>query len=197
MKSERKSLFWKSSNENFIAQYKIDGKVCKELIKFFNSRKNKNPGRVGDANVDPKSKESLDYGVTGQDSITNLFVREYFEQLSFSLNKYKKKYLYSDTDQASYVLEGANIQKYKPKQGFHRWHYENNGQDISIKRHLVFMTYLNTVKNGGTKFFYQNKIIQANIGKTVIWPAAWTHTHTGQISKTQTKYIITGWFRYV
>ena len=65
------------------------------------------------------------------------------------------------------------------------------------KRDIIKVNYLNTVKNGGTKFFYQNKIIQANIGKTVIWPAAWTHTHTGQISKTQTKYIITGWFRYV
>jgi hypothetical protein len=197
MKSERKSLFWKSSNENFIGQYKIDEKLCKDLIKFFNSRKNKIPGRIGEAKVDPKAKESLDYGMDGQDSMNHLFVREYFEQLSFCLNKYKKKYLYSDKDQGQYILEGANIQKYKPKQGFYTWHYENNGQDISGKRHLVFMTYLNTVKNGGTKFFYQNKITQAKIGNTVIWPSAWTHTHTGQISKTQTKYIITGWWRYV
>ena len=36
----------------------------------------------------------------------------------------------------------------------------------------------------------------AKTGSTLIWPATWTHTHKGVISKTQTKYIITGWYSY-
>ena len=33
-------------------------------------------------------------------------------------------------------------------------------------------------------------------GRCVIWPAFFTHTHRGIVSKTETKYIATGWFQY-
>ena len=63
---------------------------------------------------------------------------------------------------------------------------------------MVFMTYLNDVTDGGgTEFYYQNKITEARKGKTLIWPADWTHTHRGVVSPTQDKYIITGWLNYV
>ena len=60
------------------------------------------------------------------------------------------------------------------------------------------MTYLNDCLHAGTEFFYQNKRYQCKAGDTLIWPAAWTHTHKGEISKKQktTKYILTGWWRY-
>jgi len=32
---------------------------------------------------------------------------------------------------------------------------------------------------------------------TVIWPADFTHTHRGIVSKTQEKYIATGWYNLV
>jgi hypothetical protein len=67
-----------------------------------------------------------------------------------------------------------------------------------MKRHLVFMTYLNTVDDEGeTEFWYQRKYIQPRKGRTLIWPAEWTHTHRGIPSQTQDKYIITGWYSYV
>ena len=59
------------------------------------------------------------------------------------------------------------------------------------------MTYLNNVKDGGTEFKYQNITAPAHKGLTLIWPAIWTHTHRGQISQTESKTIITGWFSYV
>ena len=59
------------------------------------------------------------------------------------------------------------------------------------------MTYLNTVKDGGgTEFYYQNKKFKAKEGVTLIWPADWTFTHRGIISKKCEKYIITGWLSY-
>ena len=36
----------------------------------------------------------------------------------------------------------------------------------------------------------------AEKGLTLIWPTDFTHTHSGQISKTHEKYIITGWFNF-
>ena len=44
------------------------------------------------------------------------------------------------------------------------------------------------------KFLYQNKLINAKKGLTLIWPAYWTHTHKGQISNKNEKYIATGWY---
>lgn len=55
------------------------------------------------------------------------------------------------------------------------------------------MTYLNDVENGGDTFFnHFNVKIQPRQGKTLIWPAEWTHAHSGQIVNSGKKYIITG-----
>ena len=65
-----------------------------------------------------------------------------------------------------------------------------------MTRCLVYMTYLNDVNNGGTDFKFQNLTTPAKKGLTVIWPSDWTHLHKGQVSQTDTKYIITGWLNY-
>ena len=57
------------------------------------------------------------------------------------------------------------------------------------------MLYLNNVPDGGTEFKYQNIITPAVKGNLIIWPADFTHTHKGVISKTKEKYIATGWFK--
>ena len=59
------------------------------------------------------------------------------------------------------------------------------------------MTYLNNVNDGGeTQWKYQKIETKPVQGDTVIWPADWTHTHKGCVSKTETKYIITGWYSF-
>jgi hypothetical protein len=60
------------------------------------------------------------------------------------------------------------------------------------------MTYLNDVTDGGeTEWKYQKLKIQPRKGLTVIWPTDWTHTHRGLPSKTQDKYIMTGWLNFI
>ena len=59
------------------------------------------------------------------------------------------------------------------------------------------MFYLNTVKDGGTYFENYDLSLEAVEGRLVIWPAYWTHFHRGIVSKTETKYIATGWFSFV
>jgi hypothetical protein len=66
----------------------------------------------------------------------------------------------------------------------------------NMDRVLVFMTYLNDVKDGGTHFKYQKVTTPAIKGLTIIWPPDWTHTHKGQISDDK-KIIATGWFRLI
>lgn len=91
-----------------------------------------------------------------------------------------------------------NIQKYKPGEGFFNWHCERSVPTAaSVDRALVFMTYLNDVPDGGTKFFHQDIVTPAKKGLTIIWPVDWTYTHAGQISQTSEKYIVTGWIYYL
>ena len=93
------------------------------------------------------------------------------------------------------IVEGTNIQHYKPGGGYKQWHFERGGNVPPMcLRQLVFMTYLNDVPEGGTEFYYQNKKFEAQKCKTLIWPSDFTHTHRGVISNTHEKYIITGWF---
>ena len=61
---------------------------------------------------------------------------------------------------------------------------------------LVWMVYLSDLDNGGTEFKYQNHIEKSEKGKLLIWPTDWTHTHRGQISRTDEKYILTGWYTF-
>ncbi len=56
------------------------------------------------------------------------------------------------------VYEWFNIQKYKAKGGFKRWHCERNSKSLS-SRVLVFATYLYNIKNGGTEFQYLNTTV--------------------------------------
>ena len=90
------------------------------------------------------------------------------------------------------------IQKYEKGGGFHKEHFERSGgNNITIKRVLFWITYLDDVPDGGTIFRYLNHTEAAVKGKTIISPCDWTHTHCGQISHTQTKMIATGWLSHL
>jgi len=57
--------------------------------------------------------------------------------------------------------------------------------------------YLNDIEErGGTLFKYQNVRCQPKAGKMVLWPAGWTHFHKSEVAPKETKYILTGWYRY-
>jgi len=117
-------------------------------------------------------------------------------KLEIGLNEYIEEFPMLNKLQ-KFVLEGYNIQRYLPGEGFFNWHCENPGYTRGGDRVLAWMVYLNDVETGGTKFKLQNHTEKAEAGKFVVWPAFWTHFHKGQISETETKYIITGWYRYV
>ena len=89
-----------------------------------------------------------------------------------------------------------NIQKYFPGDHFAALHTERSSLP-TLHRLFAWMTYLNDVDDGGQTNFGHYKIkIKPEIGKTLIWPAEWTHAHTGEILKSGTKYIVTGWIHF-
>jgi len=173
--------------------------LCDDIVDYFNNNKNLHAkgvvnyggGEKGKQTIKPvlEIKDSIELSV-GQFDNHGPFTR-YRDLLQECLINYVKKYPYVDALRKFNVNEPYNIQYYKPNGGYKVWHFENAGRHDRL---FAFMTYLNDCDDGGTEFKYQNIITPAKKGLTLIWPANWTHTHRGQISKTKEKYIVTGWF---
>lgn len=172
--------------------------VCNELIKFFElnvdlqceAAHNEN-GKVG---INKNIKEGTDLEI--DHSYKENIIGKYREHLQEILTLYLKKYEYSNRVHKFDINRNYNIQKYPIGGGYKVWHHENTGESHYALRHLVFMTYLNNVKNGGTEFLYQQMSVEAKKGLTLIWPATWTHTHRGIVSNDKEKYIVTGWYSF-
>ena len=197
-----------NDDNNFIAGGYIDKTVCDNLISYFEKCKYKEEGKVGSSNsldskappplsddIVPNVKKSTDLGIQfiNKDKEPN----DYIDELNKVLELYKLKYKYCNEGQGRWTLvENWNIQRYMPGEGFYGFHTERIGMDTS-DRHLVFMTYLNDVNDGGeTEFYHQKLKIKPKKGLTIIWPAGFTHVHRGITSNTETKYITTGWYGY-
>ena len=185
---------------NFIHEdYITDVKVCDKLIKWFHSTKKFHlPGNVGtEGKVNAGKKLSTDFSFNLLKAASEVqVVEDYVRELQQIFERYLQKFSFANDVTPFGLLEKVNIQHYKPYEGFKIYHFERAGPS-TIWRHLVFQTYLNTVKDGGeTEFFYQQYKCKAVKGKTLIWPVDWTHTHRGIVSPTQDKYIITGWYSF-
>lgn len=184
--------------ETFIGQYYMDDlSVCDLVLDVFNKEPNKKPGCAGvDSKVREGSKKSTD---VHYDTHELDIVAPYLTELQKACDKYSVDYEWCNKYSAWNIEEGVNIQHYKPSEGYFAWHTERPCYRYPFgSRHLVFMTYLNDVDDGGeTEFFYQKLKVKPRKGLTLIWPADWTHTHRGITSQTQDKYIITGWFNFI
>tara|TARA_R110001632_G_scaffold28454_7_gene75827 strand:- start:454 stop:1068 length:615 start_codon:yes stop_codon:yes gene_type:complete len=188
---------YKTPFNSFIGAHYIDPKICDGLLKFFKSNwKKAGPGLLNNKNkskIDKNKKESIELSIS--ETNFNSPFKEYRQALQFCLEEYVNTYSYA-ADCAHYNVNcHYNLQYYPPGGGFKIWHHESTNKATALRK-LVFMTYLNNVPKGGTEFKYQKLTTPSEKGLTVIWPAEFTHTHRGEVSKDKEKYIVTGWYMY-
>ena len=169
-------------------------------INFFE----KNPelhrkGKAGD-HVNDKVKKTTDITINPN----NLFEKKYnifntyFEYLHKCFLDYREDFPYLKDFLKKITIGPFNLQKYLPGDHFSAIHCERTDLQ-SLHRIFAWMTYLNDVSetDGGlTEFNYYKVKVQPECGKTLIWPAEWTHAHSGSILKNGKKYIITGWINF-
>lgn len=168
---------------NFILEQYIDTGLCDEIIENFN-------------NSDPAwTNSTRGYWLVPSNNMDSLLMLNYKELMYGILGEYVKNFKEAFDGFANLELtEPFNVQRYEVNSFYSRWHCENNGHKVFQNRVLAYMTYLNDVTDGGeTEFLYQNVKIKPKKGKTLVWPAYYTHTHRGVPSSSDTKYIITGW----
>ena len=178
---------------NFVETYWLSSKVCREIISWFDSGEAESyRGICGEHQVDEEIKK-CEESVLGRNAY---LYHSYMAELSLAIKEYGLKFNYFQA-QAVDVRENTNVQKYLGGEGYYQTHTERDF--LSPMRELVFMSYLNTVEpisdevEGGTEFVYYDLKVKAEEGKTLIWPAGFTHMHRGIPHPTDTKYIVTGW----
>ena len=189
-----------NKSPNFIGSWNIENdKLCNEIIKFF--EENKSMQRIGitTTGYDPKLKKTTDIVIQPSDLKNKKYslFNSYFNLLKDCFLDYRNQYPFLKHKFFNRTHIGNfNVQKYNPGDHFSNLHSERVSLD-SLHRLFAWMTYLNNVDDSGTtNFEYYDIKVKPEIGKTLIWPAEWTHAHTGSILKSGTKYIITGWIQF-
>jgi prolyl 4-hydroxylase len=189
--------------ETFIREYRLsDTSVCDSLLELFNKAvdsKLVHQGLAGKgAAADPRFKKSTDFSLeqAGRLGSPDDFKQAaYRMELSGFINHYLNETKILEHGGRFRMRHAPQIQWYKPGEGFYAWHVD--GAYGESDRALAYITYLNEVTDGGgTEFFYQRHVAAPRKGNTVIFPAALTHLHRGEISPTQHKYILTGWLHW-
>ena len=189
-----------NKSPNFIGSWNIENdKLCNEIIKFF--EENKSMQRIGitTTGYDPKLKQTTDMTILPSNLKNQKYslFNSYFNLLKDCFLDYRNQYPFLNHKFFNRTHIGNfNVQKYNSGDHFSHLHSERVSLD-SLHRLFAWMTYLNNVDDSGTtNFEYYDIKVKPEIGKTLIWPAEWTHAHRGSILKSGTKYIITGWIHF-
>ena len=66
--------------------------------------------------------------------------------------------------------------------------------DVNPITYQEFKVYVE--EGGETLFQHYGLSVKPKKGKTIIWPAEWTHAHSGGLVKQGCKYIVTGWIQF-
>ena len=120
-------------------------------------------------------------------------VQAYFNFLGECLKCYVKRYVIRFD--GPIFNDVFKIHKVRKSEGYHAWHYEAS-HPTQMNRIIAYMTYLEVPKRGGeTEFLHQSLRIEPRVGRTLIWPAGFTHMHRGLAPLDGEKMYITGWFK--
>ena len=193
-----KRLNEKSDSVNFVGSWKVSNdKLFENIINFFEKNNqlhsqgaidsgiNLTEKKTTDLTIDPVDLKNKDYSV----------FNEYFDELFNCYDDYKKQWPFIRENIKTLDIPSFNVQRYLPGEHFSKMHTERSSTSTS-HRLFAWMTYLNDLdENAGgcTNFQHFGIKVKPEKGKTLIWPAEWTHAHSGEVLKKGKKYIITGW----
>ena len=173
-----------SEDTNFIGSWNInDDNLCKNIVKFFENNKLLQKKGSTANGVNEKVKNSIDISINPNDLYKDGFedLKLYFNRLFHCYQDYKKQWPFLNKTLSIVDIPSFNIQKYNIGGHFAELHTERENTS-TMHRVFAWMTYLNDVDDGGETYFeYFDLKIKPEIGKTLIWPAEWTHAHNGEV----------------
>ena len=183
---------------NFIGSWQLSNDILFEkIIDFFEKNKGLHSQASIDKGVNLSEKKTTDLTIDAIDlkDKNYLIFNDYFNELFNCYNDYKKQWPFLNESIQTLDIPSFNIQRYLPGDHFSKIHTERSSTSTS-HRVFAWMTYLNNVNAGGETYFEHFDLsIKPETGKTLIWPAEWTHAHSAEIVDEE-KYIITGWINF-
>ncbi|MBT8145877.1 MAG: 2OG-Fe(II) oxygenase [Gammaproteobacteria bacterium] len=172
--------------------------LCDDLVQFFESHQEiQTQGQTaGGVNLDAKNSTDMAIRPNELDIPGYEPLRHYFDALFACHKDYLEQWPFLKSVMPRVEMGQFNIQRYIPGGHFQKVHSERTTVGNS-HRVLAWMTYLNDVEDGGSTYFqHQDITVQPEKGKTLIWPAEWTHAHMANVLNNGKKYIITGWMHF-
>jgi hypothetical protein len=172
--------------------------LCDGRITFFETHQQfQTQGRTqGGKNLESKKSTDLSIRPRDLEQPDHKPVRDYIDALFYCYEDYLEQWPFLKTIMPRSEIGSFNIQRYHPGGHFLQTHAERTTIATS-HRVLVWLTYLNDVEGGGSTYFeHQDLDVQPQKGKTLIWPAEWTHAHYANVVDSGYKYIITGWMHF-
>ena len=194
-----KRLKLESDQINFIGIWNLENDdLCKNITNFFETNIDlQKDGTTGDGKK-TELKKTTDINIHPNNLKEEKFlhIKEYIMALHNCYLDYQEQWPFLKDKINTVDIPTFNIQRYNPGDHFSHIHTERSSLN-SLHRVFAWMTYLNNVDDGGnTHFTHYDLKIKPEIGKTLIWPAEWTHAHCGEILNSGVKYIITGWMHF-
>ena len=188
-----------SEHPNFIGGWQIDDPgLCEGIIEFFDNNPSlQKQGRTG-AGHKANVKKTTDMSIEPKDleKPTHAIFTTYMDRLYDCYSDYLAQWPFLADMMSDIDVGRFNVQKYEPGGHFGTVHTERASLS-NLHRVLAFMTYLNDVEDGGmTTFSHYGIRVKPETGKTLIWPAEWTHAHAGEVVNSGNKFIITGWMHF-
>jgi len=120
---------------------------------------------------------------------------KYDYKINYLLDEYVKQYPEAGKTASIWTMTTMRFKHFKPGESFYTWHSENN---MTYPHRVLAMQIYLSNHNCGTEFSNYNKTIKSDIGKVVLFPAYFTHTHRGQICpENKDRYIITGYVNFI
>ena len=183
---------------NFIGSWLIpNDDLFDSMIKFFEENTHLHNQGVTDKGINLNEKKTTDMTINPIDLKNKEYsiINDYLNELFMCYNDYKNQWSFLKNTIKTLDIPSFNIQRYLPGDHFSKIHTERSSTSTT-HRVFAWMTYLNDVadQNGGcTNFSHFNLKIKPEKGKTLIWPAEWTHAHSAEVLNQGKKYIITGW----
>lgn len=115
------------------------------------------------------------------------------ERLIFLFNEYSKKYPQINYIKGKWSLNEFRFKHFKPNNYFKEWHSEHS---INSTTRILCLQFYLSEHNCGTEF-YDGYTVISKIGRAIIFPAYFTHTHRGQLClEFKDRYILGGYTNF-
>ena len=194
----------KEKYENFIGIYdeSVPVELCNRFVENYEEAK-KNRTIIDLTKENESSHREISHQLMKKDEVAYITplistmcpippTKEYFNFLQECLKSYMEKYAIQY--HGPIFNDIFKVHKVRQTEGYHVWHYEKSVYK-HLDRLLAYMTYIEVPKEGGeTEFLHQSLRVDPIVGRTLIWPAGFTHMHRGNPPLDGEKMYITGWF---